>query len=110
MDKPVQWALVGAAWFLALSVALFGYLAWQRTGSAAPAAAGSAAQWSVASDGTAQCPVTGKRIQVGPATPKVVYMGKTYYFADDKDDQGNDARSRFLMDPDSYLKPQGPGQ
>jgi hypothetical protein len=115
VDKPVQWALVGAAWFLAGSVAVFGFLTWQRLGSirtpagtlAAPlgnaAATGSSSPWALQSDGTALCPVTGQRIQVGPDTPTVTYLGNTYYFSGDKDASGQDARTRFLMDPDSWL-------
>jgi hypothetical protein len=105
VDRPAQWALVGAAWFLALSVAVFGFLAWQRLERAAPlnvpqAAAGA---WSVQTDGTALCPVTGQRITVGPDTPRVVYLGRTYYFSDERDASGVDARTRFLMDPESWL-------
>jgi len=105
VDKSAQWALVAAAWFIALSVALFGYLAWQRLGQPRPVMAASD-QWGVQADGTALCPVTGKRVPVGPRTSKVTYLGRTYYFSDDKDAQGEDARTRFLMDPDSWLKRQ----
>jgi hypothetical protein len=116
VDKPAQWALVGAAWFLAVSVAVFGFLAWQRLGAVRPqagppaasvagpaAAAGSASPWALQPDGTALCPVTGQRVQVGPDTPTVTYLGNTYYFSGDKDASGQDARTRFLMDPDSWL-------
>jgi YHS domain-containing protein len=106
MDKPAQWALVGAAWFLAISVAVVGFLALERLGPAHPEAA--AAGVSVQDAGAVLCPVTGKRIIVGPDTPKVIYLGKTYYFSDDRDADGVDARSRFLMDPESYLKRQPP--
>lgn len=113
MDKPAQWALVGAAWFLAVSVAVFGFLTWQRMGAVrapsgplaatAGATAGSTSPWALQSDGTAVCPVTGQRLQVGPDTPTVSYLGNTYYFSADKDASGADARTRFLMDPDSWL-------
>ena len=99
MDKKAEWALVGAAWFLAISVAVFGWLAWRHFGpppSNAPA-------WTVASDGTARCPVTGKRVAAVPETPHVDYQDHTYYFAADKDEQGLDARTRFLMDPEAWL-------
>ena len=109
MDKPVQWALVGAAWFLAGSVAVFGFLTWQRLGAVRTPAAtegvatGSSSPWALQPDGTALCPVTGQRVQVGPGTPTVTYLGNTYYFSGDKDASGQDARTRFLMDPDSWL-------
>ena len=101
MDKKAQWALVGAAWFLALSVAGLGWLAWRRFG---PPPDPSLA-WQVASDGTARCPVTGESVQAVSATPKVDYQGKVYYFSASTDADGRDARTRFLMDPESYLHP-----
>ncbi|HTB22256.1 MAG TPA: hypothetical protein VK914_06085 [bacterium] len=107
MDRPAQWALVGAAWFLALSVAVFGYLAWQRLERVAPSSpqeTAAAAVWAVQSDGTALCPVTGERVSVGPDTPRVTYLGRTYYFSGEKDSSGVDARTRFLMDPESWLQ------
>jgi hypothetical protein len=107
MDKPAQWALVGAAWFLAVSVALFGFLAWQRLGHAQPSPAGGAVSYAAQGDGTAVCPVTGERLQVGPDTPTVTYLGHAYYFSTDKDAQGEDARTRFLMDPDGWIKRSG---
>lgn len=112
MDKPAQWALVAAAWFLALAVALFGFLAWQRLGRVrlpVPAAAAPATPASPAGAGqppvpaTAVCPVTGRTVTVGPDTPRVTYRGRTYYFSTDTDAQGNDARTRFLMNPESWL-------
>ncbi|MGH7441502.1 MAG: hypothetical protein ACREKE_02385 [bacterium] len=108
MDKPAQWALVGAAWFLALAVALFGFLCWQRLGHARPVLVSEAAVATAAAPSppvqTAVCPVTGEHIVVGPDTPQVVYLGRTYYFSADRDAQGNDARTRFLMNPDAWLK------
>lgn len=105
MDRPAQWALVGAAWFLAASVAVFGYLTWQRLGRV-PMASGAAAS---ADPSYAICPVTGARVLVGPATPKVVYMGHTFYFSGAVDSDGLDARSRFLMDPEAWLKHRNAG-
>jgi len=108
MDKPAQWALVGAAWFLALSVALFGFLAWQGLGHGAPPRGPQdSTALALQSDGTALCPVTGQRVLVGLDTPKLTYLGRTYYFSSDKDAEGQDARTRFLMDPDAWLKRQG---
>lgn len=107
MDKPAQWALVGAAWFLALSVALFGFLAWQRLGRTPPPIPRGGASYAVQADGTAVCPVTGEQVQVGPDTPTVTYLGHAYYFSTDKDAQGEDARTRFLMDPDAWIKRSG---
>ena len=101
MEKRAQWALVGAAWFLAVSVAVIGFLAYERL--AAPAAANAAAVGQHR-DGTAICPVTGQVLQVLTSTPKVDYLGTVYYFSGDQDAQGLDARTRFLMDPDKYLK------
>jgi YHS domain-containing protein len=102
MDKKVQFSLVAAAWFAAFSVAVFGYLAWQRGLPGADGADGAAA----VAGATAVCPVTGRTVAVGPDTPKVVYLGRTYYFSGDKDADGHDARTRFLMDPESFVKPQ----
>lgn len=106
MDKKAEWSLVGAAWFLALSVGGFGYLAWRRLGPAAPAAstAPAADAWGLKADGTARCPVTGEILRVVSSTPQVDYLGHVYYFSLATDSQGLDARTRFLMDPDSFLK------
>jgi YHS domain-containing protein len=101
MDKKAQWALVGAAWFLAGTVALFGWLAWQRFGvQKDPAAA-----LRPAADGTVRCPVTGEALQALSSTPQLVYQGQTYYFSAAKDAEGRDARTRFLMQPELYLHP-----
>jgi len=112
MDKPVQVALVGAAWILALGACTLGFLAWQRgqDGAAAPpsapsqAGAPAAGGYAVNPAGQAACPVTGQLLTVTSATPRVVYRGETYYFSGDRDAQGNDARTRFLMDPESFLQ------
>jgi YHS domain-containing protein len=101
MDKKAQWALVGAAWFLAGTVALFGWLAWQRFGvQKDPLAA-----FHPAADGSVRCPVTGETLQAVSSTPQIVYQGQTYYFSTAKDGEGRDARTRFLMQPDLYLHP-----
>jgi YHS domain-containing protein len=101
MEKKAQWALVGAAWFLAGTIALFGWLAWQRFGvEKDPLAA-----FAPAADGTVRCPVTGEKLQAVSGTPQVVYQGRTYYFSGAKDPEGQDARTRFLMDPERYLHP-----
>jgi|GEM_PF-3041963 YHS domain-containing protein len=105
MEKRAQWALVGAAWFFALSVAGLGFMAYRRLNSPpAAAAAPPASTWGLRSDGTALCPVTGEVLQVVSSTPRVDYVGAVYYFSADKDGQGLDARMRFLMDPERYLK------
>ena len=103
MDKKAQWSLVGAAWVAALSVAVFGYLNWRRTAPSAAQAQASAESLVPQANGTVRCPVTGELLQVGPGTPTVDYRGQVYYFSTSKDAQGNDARTRFLMDPDRYL-------
>lgn len=101
MDKKAQWALVGAAWFMAGTVAVVSWKAWQRFGvERDPFAA-----FQVAEDGTVRCPVTGEKLQALSSTPQVVYLGKTYYFSGAKDGEGRDARTRFLMQPDLYLHP-----
>lgn len=103
MQKKAEWALVGAAWFLAVSVAVLGFLGY-RHWVATPAGAPPASTWALHSDGTALCPVTGEVLKVVSATPQVNYLGTVYYFSGDKDAQGLDARTRFLMDPESFLK------
>lgn len=105
MDKKAEWALVGAAWFLALSVAGLGWLAWRHFN---PGPSDPRAVYALHDDGSAICPVTGRRLQIDANTPKVDYQGHVYYFANDVDAQGLDARTRFLMDPESYLSPKRP--
>lgn len=106
MDKKAQWALVGAAWFMAFSVAGLGWLAWQRFGPEPdPAKA-----YIVRSDGTAMCPVTRESVQAVSSTPQVDYQGLVYYFSTAKDAEGRDARTRFLMDPESFLRPAAPAR
>ena len=102
MDKKAQWALVGAAWFLALSVAVLGFLGWRHF---SPKAVDPAVVYALHGDGKAICPVTGKTLQVSDATPRINYQGVTYYFSSDSDAEGRDARTRFLMDPESFLRP-----
>jgi YHS domain-containing protein len=104
MEKRAQWALVGAAWFLAISVAVIGVLAYRHFSAPAVAPAPPASTWGLRSDGSALCPVTGQALAVTTATAKVDYLGAVYYFSPDKDSQGLDARTRFLMDPERYLK------
>jgi YHS domain-containing protein len=102
MDKKAQWALVGAAWFLAISFAVLGYLGWRHFSHGAD---DPTVLYSLQADGSAVCPVTQKKLQVTESTPKVVYQGTPYYFATDADNEGRDARTRFLMDPEAYLRP-----
>jgi YHS domain-containing protein len=102
MDKKAQWALVGAAWFLAISVAVLGFLGWRHF---SPSSDDPKQVYALKTDGSTLCPVTRKPVQVVEATPKVVYQGMTYYFAADLDLEGRDARTRFLMDPEAFLRP-----
>ena len=109
MDKPAQWALVGAAWFLALSVAILGFLTWRHfvpSGVAPMASAelgGSAAE--LAPGATAVCPVTGQKLVISATTPKVIYKDRVYYFSDQPDAAGVLPKRRFLMDPEAVLHP-----
>ncbi len=110
MEKPAQWALVGAAWFLALTVAVIGFVAWRHFDAASQAAAAQASAQNGSSaplaDGeTAICPVTHEKVIVGPATPHVVYMDHVYYFSTGLDPAGHDPKRRFLMDPESFVHP-----
>jgi hypothetical protein len=111
MEKPAQWALVGAAWFLALTVAAMGFFAWrtfEANGLAKPAAVAAAqagADVPLQEGATAICPVTHETVVVGPATPRVTYMDRVYYFSGTKDPDGNDPKRRFLMDPESFVHP-----
>lgn len=107
MDKKAEWALVGAAWFLAISVAGLGYLGWRYF---APKSSDPKVVYALQADGKALCPVTGKSLQVGDATPRINYQGTEYFFAADVDAEGRDARTRFLMDPEAYLRPQAPAR
>lgn len=101
MDKKAEWALVGAAWFLAVSVAGLGWLAWRHFGPPPDPHK----LYAVRSDGSAICPVTGEKVQAVPETPHVDYQGQVYYFSQAKDAEGREARIRFLMDPESFLHP-----
>jgi len=102
MDKKAQWALVGAAWFLALSVAGLGYMGWRHF---APVGGDPKVLYALQANGKTVCPVTGKSLQVVETTPRVNYQGTVYYFSADTDGEGRDARTRFLMDPESFLRP-----
>lgn len=106
MDKPAQWALVGAAWFLALSVALLGFLAlrhFEAKSALTPATAGSLGE--LAPGSSAVDPVTGATLTVGPDTPRVVYQDRVYYFSNVSDAAGILPKRRFLMDPENYVHP-----
>jgi hypothetical protein len=105
VDRKAQWSLVAAVWFIALSVAVFGFLIWRRIAPPAAAAPLTAQSLVPQANGSVRCPVTGESIQVGPDTPTVNYRGQTYYFATAKDSDGLDARTRFLMAPDRYVSP-----
>ena len=105
MDKKAQWSLVAAVWFIALSVAVFGYLIWRRVAPAGAAAPLTAQSLLPQANGSVRCPVTGEDLQVGADTPTVNYRGQTYYFSKAKDANGLDARTRFLMDPEHYVSP-----
>lgn len=110
MDKPAQWALVGAAWFLALSVALLGFLAWHHFAASPDAAtAGASAPGGSEAElalGThAICPVSGEKLVISAKTPKVIYKDRVYYFYDLPDAAGILPKRRFLMDPEAVLHP-----
>lgn len=108
MEKPAQWALVGAAWFLALSVAVLGCLAWHRFGAMPAVPAGGPPQGSeaeLAEGATAICPVTGHKLVVSAATPRVIYQSRVYYFDDKPDAAGILPKRRFLSDPEAILHP-----
>jgi hypothetical protein len=113
MGKFAQWALVAAAWFAALSVAATGVLALDKLARIQAALSAPKADpvdpYALRADGTALCPVTGQRVVVGPQTPKVVYLGRTYFFSTDKDANGVDARTRFLTDPEACFRHGAPG-
>lgn len=105
MDKKAQWALVGAAWFMALSVAVLGWLAWRHFN---PGQQDPAARYGLQADGYALCPVTKTPVKVRPDTPKVDYQGVVYHFSEALDAEGRSARLLFLMDPESYLNDKRP--
>ena len=103
MDNRAQWALVGAAWFLALSVAVLGYLGYRHFAAPAqgpPTDVGLAQPLAPGSKAT--CPVTRAELTVGADTPSAVYKGQTYYFAP-ATVGGKDNKTLFLMDPERYL-------
>lgn len=100
MDKKAQWGLVSAAWFLALSVTGLGYLALKKLDAPVVAEQG-VSEGSVVTE--AICPVTKRRLQLQPNTPKLNYKGRDFYFADDVDEKGHTAKQRFLMDPELFL-------
>ena len=110
MEKPAQWALVGAAWFMALTVAVIGFLAWRHfeasTAAANPPLLGSEAP--LANGATAICPVTHEKVVVGPSTPHLVYMDNVYYFSATADAAGIEPKRRFLLDPEAYVHPGAP--
>ena len=110
MEKPAQWALVGAAWFLALTVAVIGFFAWRLfEGSVRDKQAQAQVQAGFEApltDGAkAVCPVTHETVVVGPGTPHVVYLDRVYYFSTTVDAAGHDPKRRFLMDPESFVHP-----
>jgi len=112
VGRLAQWALVGAAWFMAASVAGFGYLLWRHSSivSAPVAASVQGGAGLYGPNGTfAVCPVTGERVSIDGTTPKVDYLGTLYYFSRQKDSEGNDARARFLMNPEAYVHPGSAG-
>lgn len=109
MEKPAQWALVGAAWFLALSIAILGFLVWQHLerSSTGPvvgtAAVGDTAELAVGA--STVCPVTGEKLVVAADTPRLVYQDRVYYFSAKADAAGTLPKRRFLMDPESFVHP-----
>jgi len=105
VDRKAQWSLVAAAWFIALNVAVFGFLIWRRVGPAAAAAPLTTQSLVPQANGSVRCPVTGESLQIRADTPTVNYRGQTYYFSTAKDANGLDARTRFLMDPEHYVSP-----
>jgi hypothetical protein len=113
MDKPAQWALVGAAWFLALTVAVIGFVAWRHFEAQAAAArlVLAAAQGSDAPlpEGTAAiCPVTKEHLIVAKDTPHLVYKERHYYFSKSLDAAGHEPKRLFVMDPEFYASPGTP--
>jgi hypothetical protein len=108
MDKPAQWALVGAAWFLALTVAVIGFLAWRHFEaiSGPLAVAGTAAP--LQDGATAICPVTKERIVIAKDTPQLVYKERVFYFSKTLDAAGREPKRLFLMDPEFYANPGTP--
>jgi hypothetical protein len=110
MDKPAQWALVGAAWFLALSVAVIGFLAWRHFETQAVAAQlvltvaqGSATPLPLGAQ--AICPVTKEHLIIAADTPTLVYKERYYYFSKGLDSAGHEAKRLFLLDPEYYANP-----
>jgi YHS domain-containing protein len=108
MDKQAQWALVAAAWVLAIGIICMGLYAIYHFSNAAPVV-----ETAVRVFGTAQnpiCPVDGDPVVLGPDTPSVNYNGNTYYFCGHKDTLGRDHKMLFLMDPMHYLTGSAPLQ
>jgi YHS domain-containing protein len=103
MEKQAQWALVAAAWVMAIGVLGLGAYAIIHFGNAGPA---SGAALSLKNTGTAQNPidpVDGQAVTLSPDTPHASYNGNDYYFDDQKDLYGRDHKTIFLMDPLHYL-------
>lgn len=106
MDKNAQWALVAAAWFLALSVALLGWLGYRHLNRASSTAVELAGDGIVPLGDRAICPVTRQSLVVDAQTAHAIYRGRTYYFASGRDERGREHRTLFLMDPEAYLSGQ----
>ena len=105
MEKPAQWALVGAAWFMALTVAVIGFLAWRHFEAASAPAAPLGADAPLVDGATAICPVTHEKVVVGPSTPRLIYMNQVYYFSATADAAGIEPKRRFLLNPEAYVHP-----
>ena len=106
MDKNAQWALVAAAWFLALSVALLGWLGYRHLNRPVAVAAEPAGGGIVPLGDRAICPVTHQSLVVDAKSSQAVSRGRTYYFAPGRDERGREYRTLFLMDPEAYLSGQ----
>ena len=113
MDKPAQWALVGAAWFLALTVAMISFLAWRHFDATSQAnrliaAAAQGQELKLPDGASAICPVTKEKLIITKDTPHLIYKDRVYYFSTTLDPAGKEPKRLFLMDPEFYASPGTP--
>jgi YHS domain-containing protein len=101
VDNKAQWSLVAAAWVLAIGVIAIGVYAVRHFSAPAPGAPLEARAFGTPANPL--CPVDGTEIVLGPDTPKVNFMGNTYYFCPKLDVLGRTHKALFLMDPLLYL-------
>ena len=101
MDNKAQWSLVAAAWVLAIGVIAIGVYAVRHFSAPPPGAPIETRVFGTAAKPI--CPVDGTEIVLGPDTPKVNFMGNTYYFCPKLDVLGRTHKALFLMDPLLYL-------